>query len=170
MGKCLDSLLRTGTAFLNHQECYQSHLVPMGVMGHLGPSLSLALRWAGVSTGRWEQENGLDKAWQLPATTHTLYVRPNPMSPVPSLRSWERATRQHKVPGLQQPRGYPAALFLQPHPSIQSDLKQPLPAEAPFLQPHTPLQQGASQLQRYSHRWYLSFLRRVGWAYKVVAG
>lgn len=75
---CLDSLVRTGTAFLSHQECHQSHLVPMGVMGHSGPSLSLALRWAGVSTGRWEQENGLDKAWLLPGTTHALCVRPKP--------------------------------------------------------------------------------------------
>lgn len=44
-----------GTASLSHQECHQPHSVPTGVMGHSGPSLALALRWAGVSawgTGR----------------------------------------------------------------------------------------------------------------------
>lgn len=54
----LGSAVRMGTAFLSHQECHQSHLVPMGVMGHSGPSLSLALRWAGVSTGAESRKTG----------------------------------------------------------------------------------------------------------------
>lgn len=46
---CLGTPVRMGTASLTHQECHQPHLVPTGVMGHSGPSLALALRWAGVS-------------------------------------------------------------------------------------------------------------------------
>lgn len=44
-------------------------------------------------------------------------------------------------------------------------LKQLLPTAALPLQPHTPVQWILSQLQRYSYRWCLSFLKRVSWVY-----
>lgn len=75
--------------------------------------------------GRWEQENGLDKAWLLPATTHALYIYPKPIGSCsfPKVLGRGPPASQQKVPGLDGPHSYPGALFLQPHPCIQSDFE-----------------------------------------------
>lgn len=170
---CLDSLVRTGTAFLSHQECHQSHLVPMGVMGHSGP-----LPVPGTQVGR-SLDGALGAGKRVRQGLAAPRHHPCIVCPSKTIVSCSfpkdlgrgPPASQQEVPSLGQPHSYPGALFPRPHPCIRFDFEPDLlPVAAPSLQPHIPLQWILSQLQRYSYRWCLSFLKRVSWVYIVGTG
>lgn len=108
--------------------------VPLGSHGSdgsLGPLPVPGTQVGRSLDGRREQENGLDKAWLLPATTHACIVHPpQPQSPVPSLRSWGRG-HQPASTGC-QPGSSPVATLEPCSFSLTQVLglilKQPLPA------------------------------------------
>jgi hypothetical protein len=152
-----------GTASLTHHEYQQSYFVPMGVMGHSGPSLVLALRWAGVSRpealGAGKRVRpGLAPSRHLklacPFQPHSLLFLPSGFGE--GAVSIECQSWSSFITTLG-----PLSLGLTHVSSLI--LKQPLPAATPSSSYHTP--HYSREQARYSYR-YLSFLSRVEQPYK----